>query len=538
MCVQDDGTVSVYDMFGVFRRSFHMGQEARETKILQAASFATANGATGLAVLTSNFRFFAVNNVQDPRIRRFPDLPGVNIAPSCWTAIHGAEERQTRIYAAKEKDVYLLDYGEQAVAQRSPDISHHYLSIVALAVSPCRKLAALLTDAGVLWVGTSDLRRKLCEHDAQCPGLLPGTGGVQLAWCGSGAVALNLTGSPILLVLSPSRDNFTLILDSSPCHLFPEEDGLRIVGQTGYEMLQKVPPANQDVFRIGSMAPGAILVEASREFQKRGHRAEEYIRLVKDQLETAVTQCIEAACEEWQPPVQKMLLRAAQLGKSFLLDRLDPETFVNACRTIRILNAVRNYQVGLPLTYGQYQRMGSSGLLDRLILRRQYGLAIQMCRYLNLSEADGVPRILTDWACYRIKRGQTDAEQLAAEISARLGTGSKVSYSSIALKAIECKQDRLAVRLLDFEHRASEQIPLLLKLGQEPQALTKAVESGDPNLIYRVLVVLKDNYPSDKFYMTIRQVCWTISNNSVQVCDLIFVVVLVPGSERVVCPSL
>lgn len=57
---------------------------------------------------------------------------------------------------------------------------------------------------------------------------------------------------------------------------------------------------------------------------------------------------------------------------------------------------------------------------------------------------------------------------------------------------------------MDFEHRASEQIPLLLKLGQEPQALTKAVESGDPNLIYYVLVVMKENYSADKFYMTIR----------------------------------
>ena len=268
-----------------------------------------------------------------------------------------------------------------------------------------------------------------------------------------------------------------------------------------------MPPANQEIFRIGSMAPGAILVEAAREFQKRGHRAEEYIRLVKDQLETAVLQCIQAACNEWQPTLQKTLLRAAQLGKSFLLDSVDPDMLANACRTLRILNAVRNYLIGLPLTFGQYEQLGPSGLLDRLILRRQYGLAVQICRYLNLSEADGVPRILADWACYRISRrgGQMDAEQLAAEISAKLGTGSKVSYSSIALKAIECKQEKLAIRLLDFEHKACEQIPLLLKLGQEPQALTKAVESGDPNLIYRVLVVLKDTYPSDKFYMTVRQ---------------------------------
>jgi hypothetical protein len=74
-------------------------------------------------------------------------VSGVNIAPSCWTAIHG-EDRQTRVIVAKEKDIYLLDYGEQHVAQRMPEISHHHLSIVAISVSPCNKLVALLTDAG------------------------------------------------------------------------------------------------------------------------------------------------------------------------------------------------------------------------------------------------------------------------------------------------------------------------------------------------------------------------------------------------------
>lgn len=188
MCIQDDGTVAVYDMLGTFSRSFHMGQEARETKIVQASSFMTASG-TGLAVLTTSLRFFVVNNVKDPRIRRFPDIPGfsftfkdknnrrikkhlvltlgVNVAPSCWTAIHSPDDRATRIVAAKDKDVYLLEYGEQNVVQRAPEISHHYLSIATLTLSPCRTMAALLTDAGVIWIGSADFRRKLCEHDAQ-----------------------------------------------------------------------------------------------------------------------------------------------------------------------------------------------------------------------------------------------------------------------------------------------------------------------------------------------------------------------------------
>ena len=192
------------------------------------------------------------------------------------------------------------------------------------------------------------------------------------------------------------------------------------------------------------------IFKASREFQKRSHRAEEYIRLVKDQLELAVAQCIEAAGNEWQPSVQKMLLRAAQLGKSFLMDKIDPEVFVAMCQTLRILNAIHHYKIGLPLTYQEYEKLGKSGLLNRLILRRKYNLAIQICRHLNMPEAEGIPRIMTDWACYKIKHGHVDAEQLASEISAKLGIGSKVSYSSIALKAIECKQDRLAVRYVKF----------------------------------------------------------------------------------------
>ena len=75
LCVQDDGTVSLYDMFGTFQNSFQMGQEAKEMKIIDVRTFATTSG-TGLIVLTTNFRFFVVNNIKDPRIRRFPDIPG------------------------------------------------------------------------------------------------------------------------------------------------------------------------------------------------------------------------------------------------------------------------------------------------------------------------------------------------------------------------------------------------------------------------------------------------------------------------------
>lgn len=165
LCIQDDGTVSLFDMFGSFQNSFHMGQEAKDTKIIDAQTFSSPMG-TGLVVLTTNFRFFVVNNIKDPRIRKFPDIPGqiyvidfcaevcgnlllligVNIVPSCWTAM--SEDRQTKVIVAKERDIYLLEQSEQHIVQHAVDFSHHFLSILALAVSPCHKHMALLTDAG------------------------------------------------------------------------------------------------------------------------------------------------------------------------------------------------------------------------------------------------------------------------------------------------------------------------------------------------------------------------------------------------------
>lgn len=39
----------------------------------------------------------------------------------------------------------------------------------------------------------------------------------------------------------------------------------------------------------------------------------------------------------------------------------------------------------------------------RLVLRRLYPLAIQICEYLRLPEVQGVSRILAHWACYKVR---------------------------------------------------------------------------------------------------------------------------------------
>ena len=50
-------------------------QEAKDTRI-QSSQVFTSYRETGVAVLTKSNRIFMVNNVHEPKTRKYPDLPG------------------------------------------------------------------------------------------------------------------------------------------------------------------------------------------------------------------------------------------------------------------------------------------------------------------------------------------------------------------------------------------------------------------------------------------------------------------------------
>lgn len=55
VCVQDDGRISLYDMFGTFIRLFSMGKEAADVRVVDVRIFDHANS-TGVVVLTASRR--------------------------------------------------------------------------------------------------------------------------------------------------------------------------------------------------------------------------------------------------------------------------------------------------------------------------------------------------------------------------------------------------------------------------------------------------------------------------------------------------
>lgn len=70
-------------------------------------------------------------------------------------------------------------------------------------------------------------------------------------------------------------------------------------------------------------------------------------------LSDAVDTCIEAAGHEFNQYWQRALLKAATFGKAFL-ESYNADEFVKMCQTLRVLNSVRYYEIGIPITYAQY----------------------------------------------------------------------------------------------------------------------------------------------------------------------------------------
>uniref|UniRef100_A0A4X2LWX5 Vacuolar protein sorting-associated protein 16 homolog n=1 Tax=Vombatus ursinus TaxID=29139 RepID=A0A4X2LWX5_VOMUR len=152
----------------------------------------------------------------------------------------------------------------------------------------------------------------------------------------------------------------------------------------------------------------------------------------------------------------------------------------------------------------QYKQLTIEVLLDRLVLRRLYPLAIQICEYLRLPEVQGISRILAHWACYKVQQKDVSDEDVARAINQKLGDTPGVSYSDIAARAYGCGRTELAIKLLEYEPRSGEQVPLLLKMKRSKLALSKAIESGDTDLVFTVVLHLKNELNRGDFFMTLR----------------------------------
>jgi len=93
-----------------------------------------------------------------------------------------------------------------------------------------------------------------------------------------------------------------------------------------------------------------------------------------------------------------------------------------------------------------------------------------------------------------------------------------ISFEDIAHAAYDEGRVRLATELLNYEPRAGKQVPLLLNMKEDNIALDKALESGDTDLVYHVLLHLRKKLPLASFFRVInsRPVATALIESSAQ----------------------
>lgn len=366
---------------------------------------------------------------------------------------------------------------------------------------------ALFSENGYLWVGSSDLQCMYTEFNTEVTNRPS-----QMSWCGtydsmvdmSAAVVLVWDALNVYKVVGVGVEaECSIHYADSTVFISHEMDGARVISSKSHELIRRVPQAMVDVFRVGSSQSGALLYDAQREFDNSSHKANDYMQEIveREDIELAVNQCINAAACSTKPKLQKALLRAASYGKCFLTHDA-PQHFVEMCKTLRVLNEIQSFRVGIPLTYHQLHSLTIKGLIKRLVRMRLYYLALPIVEYLKIP--GGQQLVLSHWAMDKVKRSRESDEDIADAIFEKVGPTDSISYASVANEAKNYGRTELAIKLLDYEPRSAEQVPALMRMNRFTNAIEKAIESGDMDLVHTVIVTMESKQTPKDFINTLK----------------------------------
>ncbi|KAH9906444.1 vacuolar protein sorting-associated protein 16 [Xylariomycetidae sp. FL2044] len=480
LVVSYDGTVRCYyDLQGDFTQ-FSLGKEAEDFGV-QSCRFYDH----GMVALLTNNALVSVASYDEPRPKTLASTPDGEV--HAWTIIPPAHtlSRSVEVLLSIGKTVYVVD---------ATDCEDRFLDIgpfTHISVSPNGKFAALYAADGKAHVITADFQSRLSEYDSRSS-ITP----KYVEWCGNDAVVVAWEDE--VNVVGPHKPVATYVYEGR-VHVIADHDGVRLISNDVCDFVQKVPDVTDDVFRYGTESPASVLLDAVEQLENHSPKADDNIQLIRPNLVEAVDTCVAAAGHEFNIHWQKQLLKAASFGKS-VLDIYNSDDFVDMCETLRVLNAARFYEIGLPLSYEQYQRLTPEGLIQRLINRHEYLLALKIAGYLRLP----TDRIYVHWASSKVRIGAEDDETICRMVVEKLAGKPGISFEAIARAAYDEGRGRLATNLLNHEPRAGRQVPLLLSMEEDEIALDKAIESGDSDLVLFVLLQLKKKLPLASFFRVIN----------------------------------
>ncbi|KAG6682635.1 hypothetical protein I3842_13G153200 [Carya illinoinensis] len=443
VCIVQDGTVYRYTSHAeLLEPNFSiLGQEYLDENVVECVFWGN-----GVVCVTDACKVFSIADFKskNPRPLRLADPApeGIEELPHCVAVI----EPQ---YTMSGNVEVLLAIGDGVVMVEEDEVQPLPLPpgdgpLQKMVVSGDGRFVASFTHDGRMAVYSTRLE-KIFEYE--CESALPPE---QLAWCGLDSVLLYW--DDMLLMVGPSDEPVRYLYDE-PIVLIPECDGVRILSNSSIEFLQLVPNSTVSIFKIGSTSPAALLYDALDHFDRRSAKADENLRLIRSSLSEAVEACVDAAGHEFDVSRQRTLLRAASYGQAFC-SNFHRDRIQEMCKTLRVLNAVRSPEIGIPLSIQQYKLLTPSVLIGRLINAHQHLLALRISDYLGMNQEV----VIMHWACSKITASLAIPDATLLEILLdKLKLCKGISYAAVAAHADKNGRRKLAAMLVEHEPRSSKQ---------------------------------------------------------------------------------
>ncbi|CAH9107500.1 unnamed protein product [Cuscuta europaea] len=482
ICITQDGTVYRYDIHAEPLEPLSLGKECFTNSVVDCVFWSN-----GVVCINEAFQVFCIPDFKNPNPIQLADA-GLEDVPLSMAVIEPQYTMSGNVEVLMAVGDHVLLVEDDGIQQLGIGIG----PLQKMVVSQNGKLLASFTHDGRLLVMSTDFSNIIFDYT--CESALPPE---QLSWCGMDSVLLYW--DDMLLMVGPHGDPVRYIYDEQIL-LIPECDGVKILSNTSMEFLHRVPDSTVSIFQIGSTLPAALLYDALDHFDRRSAKADENLRLIRPSLPEAVEACIDAAGHEFDILQQRTLLRAASYGQAFC-SHFQRDRIQEISKTLRVLNAVRHPDIGIPLSIQQYKMLTPSVLIARLINAHRHLLALRISEYLGMNQEI----IIMHWACTKITTSSAIPDDYLLQILLdKLKLCKGISYAAVAAHADKNGRRKLAALLVEHEPRSSEQVPLLLSIGEEDTALTKATESGDTDLVYLVLLHIWHKRSALEFFGTIQ----------------------------------
>ncbi|XP_015082557.1 protein VACUOLELESS1 [Solanum pennellii] len=485
VCITQDGTVYRYNIHAEPiepNSQLTLGADCFTHSVVECVFWGN-----GVVCINEAFQVYCIPDFNNPKPVKLADT-GLEDFPLCMAVIEPQYTMSGNVEVLMGVADHVLLVEEDGVQEVGLGIG----PLQKMVVSRNGKLLASFTHDGRLLVMSTDFSSVIFEYP--CESALPPE---QLAWCGMDSVLLYW--DDMLLMVGPYGDPVRYFYDE-PVLLIPECDGVRILSNMSMEFLHRVPDSTVSIFQIGSTLPAALLYDALDHFDRRSAKADENLRLIRSSLPEAVEACIDAAGHEFDVSQQRTLLRAASYGQAFC-SHFQRDRIQEMSKTLRVLNAVRHPDIGIPLSIQQYKLLTPAVLIARLINAHRHLLALQISEYLSMNQEV----VVMHWTSTKITASAAIPDATLLEMLLdKLKICKGISYAAVAAHADKNGRRKLAAMLVEHEPRSSKQVPLLLSIGEEDTALMKSTESGDTDLVYLVLFHIWQKRPALDFFGTIQ----------------------------------